>query len=155
MPASRVIPKRLPVCPGRDSRFTIRRNSAVGGNWWVHYEAPGGTLIPADLAHQELVCLVNDLKAAEGIAPGGAFSINEHFQVIARMKAPTGYQQNTIHVVDISRGSVQRYAETITFQAGAIDPTSCGRQSLAGSSLWRNVQVRGPWKQEAAFSQIG
>jgi hypothetical protein len=57
-------------------------------------------------------------------APGGAFSINEHHQVIARTKAPPGYRQNSVHVVDISDGVVQEYAETITFQEGAIDPTA-------------------------------
>lgn len=122
MPASRVIPKRLPVCPGRDSRFTIRHNAAMGGDWWVHYEEPGGALIPADSPHKDLVDLVNALKAAEGIAPGGAFSINEHSQVIARMTAPAGYAQNTIHVVDVSSGAVQTYAEAITFGGGQIDP---------------------------------
>jgi hypothetical protein len=124
MPASRVIPKRLPVCPGRDSRFTIRHNNERGGDWWVYYEAPDGTLMPADVAHQQLVSLVNDLKAAEGSAGGGAFSINEHSQVIARMKAPSGYQQNTIHVVDVSTGAVQIYVNKITFQEGAMDPTA-------------------------------
>jgi hypothetical protein len=124
MPASLVIPKRLPVCPGRDSRFTIRHNSDNGGEWWVYYEAPGGTLIPADLPHVELVTLVNKLKEAEGNAPGGSFSINEHFQIIARTKAPAGYQQNTIHVVDISSGGVKAYTPTITFQAGVLDPTT-------------------------------
>jgi hypothetical protein len=124
MPNSRVIPKRLPVCPGRDSRFTIRHNNDKGGDWWVYYDAPGGTLVPADAPHQDLVTLVNELKQAEGIAAGGGFSINEHLQVIARMKAPVGYQQNTIHVVDISSGSVQKYTATITFQGGAIDPTA-------------------------------
>jgi hypothetical protein len=124
MPASRVIPKRLPVCPGRDSRFTIRRNPANGDDWWVYYQDPDGTLIPADTPHADLVALVNDLKEAEGLAPGGAFSINEHFQVIARMKAPPGYQQNTIHVVDVSSGFVQKYTDKITFQGGSIDPTA-------------------------------
>jgi hypothetical protein len=124
MPASLVIPKRLPVCPGRDSRFTIRHNSESGGGWWVYYDSPDGTLIPADSHHEELVSLVNKLKEAEGNAPGGGFSINEHFQVIARMKAPAGYQQNTIHVVDISSGAVQNYTQTITFQGGAINPTT-------------------------------
>jgi hypothetical protein len=122
MPASRVIPKRLPVFPGKDSRFTVRHNS--GGDWWVYYEAPGGMLIPADSPHQDLVTLVNELKEAEGNPAGGSFSINEHSQVIARMKAPAGYQQNTIHVVDISGGAVEKYAQTITFQEGAIDPTA-------------------------------
>ena len=101
MPASLVIPKRLPVCPNRDSRFTIRH---YGADWWVHYQSPDGTLIPADAPHEELVSLVNGLKVAEGNAPGGAFSINERRQVIARMKAPAGYQQRAIHVVDISSG---------------------------------------------------
>jgi hypothetical protein len=124
MPASLVIPKRLPVCPGRDSRFTVRHNNDNGGEWWVYYEAPEGTLIPADLPHVELVSLVNKLKEAEGNAAGGGFSINEHFQIIARMKAPAGYQQNTIHVVDISSGAVKTYTPTITFQAGVLDPTT-------------------------------
>lgn len=120
MPASLVIPKRLPVCPNRDSRFTIRRND---GDWWVHYKASDGTFIPADEPHHELVSLVNQLKEAEGNAPGGAFSINEHGQVIARMSAPVGYPQNAIHVVDISGGAVRTYTETITFQDGEMDPT--------------------------------
>jgi len=124
MPASRVIPKRLPVCPGRDSRFTLRRNSGEGGEWWVHYEAPDGTLMPADDPHEELVSLVNNLKLAEGNGQGGSFTINEHFQVIVRTKAPAGYQQNTIHVVDISGGAVATYVNRITFDSGAIDPTS-------------------------------
>lgn len=119
---SRVIPKRLPVFPGKDSRFTVRHNNS--GDWWVYYEAPGETLIPADSPHQELVSLVNELKEAEGNAAGGSFSINEHSQVVARMKAPAGYQQNTIHVVDISSGAVYEYTQTITFQGGAIDPTA-------------------------------
>ena len=124
MPASRVIAKRLPVCPGRDSRFTIRRNGDQASEWWVYYDDPDGSLIAADSAHEELVGLVNKLKEAEGNAPGGGFSVNEHFQVIARMKAPAGYQQNTIHVVDVSSGAVMTYPQTITFQAGVIDPTA-------------------------------
>lgn len=119
MPASRVIPKRIPVCPNRDSRFTIRRNDGI---WWVYYDPPSGR-IPADSAHTELVNLVNGLKAAEGNAPGGPFSINEHFQVIARMKAPPGYRQRALHVVGIAGGAVKRYTETITFQGGTLDPT--------------------------------
>jgi hypothetical protein len=132
MPASRVIPKRLPVCPGRDSRFAIRRNAANGNQWWVHYEAPGKDFIPADEPHKELVDLVNDLKEAEGNSAGGGFSINEHSQVIARMKAPFGYTQNTIHVVDISSGTVQTYGETITFQHGAISPIA----NIPEGALW-------------------
>jgi hypothetical protein len=122
MPDSRVIPKRLPVFPGKDSRFTIRHNE--NGEWWVFYEAPGETLMAADSGHQELVSLVNGLKEAEGNAPGGSFSINEHFQVVARMSAPQGYKQSTIHVVDISSGAVETYSDTITFQGGALDPTA-------------------------------
>jgi hypothetical protein len=69
-----------------------------------------------------LVKLVNELKAAEGMAAGGGFSINEHFQVIARMAAPAGYKQNSIYVVDTSSGLVKTYTQTITFQGGAINP---------------------------------
>jgi hypothetical protein len=119
MPASRVIKKCLPVSPGRDSRFTIRHND---GEWWVFCEAPDGTLVPADSPHAELVSLVNKLKETEGIAAGGAFSINEHFQVIARMAAPAGYKQNSIYVVDTADGVVKGYKQTITFQGGALDP---------------------------------
>ena len=120
MPTGRVIPKRVPVCPNRDSRFTICRNDGV---WWVYYDPPGGTRVPADAPHAELVQLVNDLKAAEGNEPGGAFSITEHSQVIARTKAPIGYKQNALHIVGISAGFVKRYTETITFGKGALDPT--------------------------------
>ena len=48
------------------------------------------------------------------------------------MKAPPGYPQNAIHVVDISTGAVGSYANTITFQSGAIDPTS----SPAEGDIW-------------------
>ena len=119
MPASRVIKKCLPVSPGRDSHFTIRHND---GDWWVFCEKSDGTLIPADSAHKDLVELVNGLKAAEGIAPGGGFSINEHFQVVARMAAPAGFKQNSIYVVDTSIGQVKTYTQTITFDGGAISP---------------------------------
>jgi hypothetical protein len=71
-----------------------------------------------------LVTLVNELKEAEGNPPGGAFSITEHGQVIARMRAPFGYNQNAIHVVDVSGGAVQMYNQTITFQGGVLDPTA-------------------------------
>jgi hypothetical protein len=40
------------------------------------------------------------------------------------MKAPPGYSQNAIHVVDISSGAVQTYNQTITFQGGVLDPTA-------------------------------
>jgi hypothetical protein len=119
MPASRVIRKCLPVSPGRDSHFTIRHH---GSEWWVFCEDSDGTLIPADSPHEELVS--NQLKAAEGMGPGGGFSINERYQVIARMTAPAGYKQNSIYVVDTSTGSVKEYTETITFQGGTLNPTA-------------------------------
>lgn len=121
MPTSRVIPKRIPICPGRDSRFTIRRNN---GEWWVHYEPEGADPIPADQPHGELVERVNRLKETEGNQPGGSFSINEHGQVIARMSAPPGYNQIAIHVVDISDGQVFAYPRRITFQDGDLDPSA-------------------------------
>jgi len=119
MPASRVIKKCLPVSPGKDSHFTIKHK---GSDWWVFCERSDGTLIPADSAHKDLVDLVNGLKMAEGLAAGGGFSINEHFQVVARMAAPAGYKQNSIYVVDTSSGLVKTYTQTITFQGGAIIP---------------------------------
>jgi hypothetical protein len=124
MPTSRVIPKRLPVSPGQDSRFTIRRNSGQGGVWWVYYKPQGADPLPADQSHPALVERVNWLKETEGNQPGGSFSINEHGQVVARMNAPSGYSQNAIHVVDISAGSVFTYTTTITFQGGALDPSA-------------------------------
>src|SRR5438552_2746935 len=76
MTTSRVTPKRAPVCPGRDSQFTIRRNPNHSSDWWVHYVPPGGDPIPADDPHTELVELVNFLKEREGTGVGGKFSIN-------------------------------------------------------------------------------
>jgi hypothetical protein len=102
------------------AHFTIRHN---GPDWWVFCEF-GGTFIPADSAHKDLVKLVNELKAAEGMDAGGGFSINEHFQVIARMAAPAGYKQNSIYVIDTSSGLVKTYTQPITFQGGAISPTA-------------------------------
>jgi hypothetical protein len=123
MPTSRVIPKRTPVSPGQDSRYTIRRNPDQNGQWWVYYKPQGIDRIPADEAHAELVERVNQLKEMEGNRPGGSFSINEYSQVIARMNAPSGYRGNAIHVVDISAGIVFEYHETITFLDGALDPS--------------------------------
>lgn len=122
MPSSRIIKKCLPVSPGRNSRFTIRHNDS--GEWWVFCVDGDGELVPADDDHKELVELVNGLKEAEGIDPGGAFSINEHFQVIARMTALDGYKPNSIYVVDTSSGHVKTYTQCITFEDGALDPTA-------------------------------
>lgn len=59
----RVVGTRLPCCPGKDSRFTIKHNYDVPNNpWWVFYEPPGGDPIPADDAHGELIALVNAMK---------------------------------------------------------------------------------------------
>jgi hypothetical protein len=128
MPSSRVILKRLPVCPGRDSRFTLHRND---GEWWVHYQPPQADPIPADAAHLELVGLVNALKEHEGQGPGGSFSINEHSQVIARTSAPAGSPQKAFHIVDVSTGSVRTYKAKITFQAGSLDPTAMPAEGAA------------------------
>lgn len=119
----RVIAHRLPVCPGHDSRFTIRHN---GSELWVFYNPPGGDPIPADGAHPRLVGLVNALKQAHGNQPGGSFSINEHGQLIARMNAPSGAKERAHHVVALDGGgNVITYLEqTITFRGGLLDPTS-------------------------------
>lgn len=124
MPTGRVIPKKLPSCPGRDSRFTIRHNPDQGGEWWVYYEPPGEDRVPADAAHRELIDVVNALKEAEGNQPGGSFSINEHRQVIARMTSPAAYPGNAVHVIGLLEGTreVITYGEVITFQGGALTP---------------------------------
>jgi hypothetical protein len=124
MPTSRVIPKKLPSCPGRDSRFTIRHNRDQNNEWWVYYEPPGEDLIPADEPHRELVDVVNSLKEAAGNQPGGSFSINEHQQVIARMTSPAAYRGNAIHVIGLLErtGEVISYRETITFRGGTLTP---------------------------------
>lgn len=124
MPTSKVIPKRLPVAKGRNSRYTIKMNRDQGGVHWVYYEPPGADPMPADDAHEELVARVNRLKEIEGNAPGGSFSITEHGQVIARMTAPVGYVERAIHVVDISGGAVFSYTQPITFDGGRLDPRS-------------------------------
>ena len=120
--AGRVIPHRLPSCPGQDSRYTIRHNSDMPENpWWVYYKPPGGDLIPADDAHQDLVELVNALKEGMDQPAGGSFSLNEHGQVIALRPAPPGLG-NAMHLVDVSRGTVATYTSPIVFQAGALTP---------------------------------
>lgn len=123
MPTGRVISKRIPVCPGRDYRFTIRRNPEQANSWWVYYEYPPGTRYPADDAHSELVQLVNALKMAEVNYEGGSFSINEHFQVIARMTAPPAYGGQAIHVVGLHQGVVATYEPVIVFENGTLSPT--------------------------------
>lgn len=122
---SRVIAHRLPSCPGRDSRFSIRHNDKVPGRpWWVHYD-DGNSNSPADHPHADLVEMVNELKRAVGQAEGGAFSINEHAQVIARTAAPPGQGQgNAVHVIGLTGGNTFSYTSPITFQGGALDPTS-------------------------------
>jgi hypothetical protein len=122
MPTARVISKRIPTCPGRDSRFTIRRNPDRGGSWWVYYEYPTDTLHPADNPHPELVQLVNTLKDEEVHYEGGGFSINEHGQVIARMNASAGYGGQSIHVVGVNGGVVSTCEEIITFENGTLSP---------------------------------
>ena len=122
MPTGRITVKRLPISPGQDSRFSIRHNPHQGNQWWVYYKPQGSDPIPADADHAELVARVNRLKTNEGNAAGGPFSINEHRQVIARMKAPAGYTGHAVHVVDVSDGAVYSYSPVITFQNGALRP---------------------------------
>ncbi len=100
--AGRIVGTRLPCCPGKDSRFTLRHHQTRPGSpWWVHYEPPGGDPIPADDPHDDLVRLVLALKLQMATSEGGGFSINEHGQVIARASAPTG-PGNTIHIIDVT-----------------------------------------------------
>src|SRR4051794_707268 len=121
--SGRIIGTRLPCCPGKDSRFTIKHHQGRPERpWWIFYEPPGSDQIPADEQHQELVALVNSLKREMAQTEGGPFSINEHGQVIARAKAPAG-PGNTIHIIDVtSRGLVGTYQQPILFQDGELDP---------------------------------
>ncbi len=130
--AGRIIGRRLPCCPGRDSRYTIRHHPSNPQRWWVHYETPSGARIPADEPHQELIALVNELKAEMAGAPGGgAFSINEYGQVIARTRS-TGSGQ-AIHVVNVNdTGVVSTYNPAITFHGGQLDP----RMTLREGETW-------------------
>jgi hypothetical protein len=122
VPSGRVISRRVPICPGRDSRFTLRQNLDQGNAWWVYYENPPDTFHPADDPHIELVQLVNGLKESEVNYEGGGFTINEHSQVIARMLAPAGYGGRSIHVVGLHGGVIATYCEPITFQHGLLSP---------------------------------
>lgn len=128
--SSRVISHRLPSSTGRDSRFTIRHNEQHPGSpFWVHCLSSSGELFAADDPHKDLVDLVNGLKAERGIPPGGAFSINEHRQVIARMNAPPTAKEKTHHVIEIdSRGSVATYNPRIAFRGGKMDPEATPRE---------------------------
>jgi hypothetical protein len=127
MTIGRVISQRVPVCPGRDSRHTVKRNfDRPDHPWWVYYEHPGEDPIPADDPHQDLVALVNSLKEQEGVQAGGSFSINEHGQVIARMGAPAGYQTNSIHVIGVAQGRVFTYTALLRFRlrGRVLDPSA-------------------------------
>ena len=123
--AGRIIGTRLPCCPGKDSRFTIKHNREQAGQpWWVFYKPPGDDPIPADDPHVELVAVVNSMKMEMAHTDGGPFSINEHGQVIARASAPTG-PGNTIHVINVtSGGDVSTCSTHITFRDGELDPRS-------------------------------
>lgn len=125
MPAGRVVLKRLPTFPGKNARFHIRKNRDKGGVLWIHYMPHGGSPIPADDSHSELVDLVNNLKIAEGERPGGGFSINEHRQVITHMRARPDDpgESKSIHVISFSAtGAVATYKRTITFNEGRLSP---------------------------------
>jgi hypothetical protein len=119
----RIIGTRLPCCPGKDSRYTLRTNhSQPGRPWWVFYEPPGEDPVPADDAHEELVALVLAMKMELAQSEGGPFSINEHSQVIARARARSG-PGNTIHIINVtSRGAVSTYRTPIRFRGGELDP---------------------------------
>lgn len=122
MAVSRVVSKRIPICPGRDSRYTIRHNPDQPGNpWWVYYEPPGGDPIPADDPHAVLVELVNELKQQIVGGAGGSFSLTEYRQVIARMASPGG-PGNAVHCIGVHAGTVQSYPEPLIFDGGALDP---------------------------------
>jgi hypothetical protein len=128
----RIIGTRLPCCPGKDSRFTIKHHRDLPGNpWWVFYEPPGGNPIPADDPHTELVILVNSLKLEMAQTEGGPFSINEHGQVIARTRAPAG-PGNTIHIITVtSRGTVTTYRPPLLFQGGALHPRATPQEGAS------------------------
>jgi hypothetical protein len=126
MTIGRVIPHRLPSRPGKDSLYIIRHNpNQLGNPWWVYYEDPNAGLIPADAAHLDLVELVNLLKVQAGGQEGGSFSINEHFQVIARTGAP-GHQTSSIHVIGIDGGRVCTHRLPLIFRlrGEVLDPTA-------------------------------
>jgi hypothetical protein len=96
-----------------------------GSPWWVHYEPPGGNPIPSDDPHADLVDMLRKLKRDMVGTEGGAFSINEHGQVIARAAAPNG-PGNTVHMIEVtSAGGVFTYTTPIRFSGGTLDP--CAR----------------------------
>ncbi|MBI3468558.1 MAG: hypothetical protein HY000_36615 [Planctomycetes bacterium] len=128
--AGRIIGTRLPCCPGKDSKYTIRHNTdREGSPWWVFYEPPGQNRIPADDRHVSLIDLVNSMKAQMAQSSGGgSFSINEHGQVIARAKAPAG-PGNTIHIINVtSKGDVSTYSTPLLFDGGKLDPRSTPKE---------------------------
>jgi hypothetical protein len=118
----RIIPQKVPICPGVDSLYRIRRNSKQAGDpWWVYYGEHSDDLTPADDPHTELVDLVNFLKQQQGGQAGGRFHLNEFGQVFARMQAPAGSGQS-IHVVGVRAGQVETYTRNITFERGQLNP---------------------------------
>ncbi len=90
--------------------------------WWVYYEAPGGTLFPADDDHAGLVAVVNELKQqVVAGTEGGAFSLTEHQQVIARMPAPAGLGQS-VYCIGVDGAEVCTYRQPLLFDNGRLDP---------------------------------
>jgi hypothetical protein len=65
--------------------------------------------------------LVNGIKDQISGTSGGSFSINEHGQVIARTRNPRG-QGNTVHAINVDRGSVTSYTTPIIFDGGRLSP---------------------------------
>lgn len=72
--------------------------------------------------NKELVDLVNDIKLQTVNHPGGGpFSINEHGQVIAKMRDG----DTSIHVIGVEQARcVAEYRVPITFRGGALAPTA-------------------------------
>jgi len=70
------------------------------------------------------VQLVNTLKVQMGGGEGGAFTITERGQVIARMEAPTGAPGNAVHCIGHVGGVVCTYTEPIIFGRGTLDPSA-------------------------------
>jgi|ERR1700733_811025 len=123
MTVGRIIGQKVPICPGIDSLFRIRHNANEDGSpWWVFYGEDSSDLVPADDPHSELVELVNFLKQQQEGQAGGRFSINEHGQVVARMKAPDGVSGQAVHVVGVRAGQVVTYTSPVTFRRGRLDP---------------------------------
>lgn len=155
-------------CPGnvsRDAKYSVRRQGeemVVG----VLYRAPDGELwYPTTDTHRELVEMVNDIKRVINEAPGGAFYINEHHQVLV----PAGPEGQYYCAGEYLRPLVFRFegkllsGDGVNFEGEPLQPGDCwvGLHpgipyvlAAGGKDIYYRYDVRPRVKKEVRLSVV-